>query len=63
VSSVDAAEALKIPGVRAVEQVPSGVAVIADRYWAAKLGRDKLKVKWDDGENANLSISKMTEEF
>jgi len=63
VSNVDSADAMKIAGVRAVEQIPSGVAVIADRYWAAKLGRDKLKIKWDDGENAGLSTSKMTEEF
>jgi isoquinoline 1-oxidoreductase beta subunit len=63
VSSVDSGEALKIPGVRAVEQIPSGVAVVADRYWSAKLGRDKLKISWEDGPNAGLSSSKMTEDF
>ena len=63
VASFDAVEILKIPGVRAVKQIPSGVAVIADRFWAAKLGRDKLKINWNDGENAGLSTSKMTEEF
>src|SRR6266700_743574 len=54
---------LKDPGVRAVEQIPSGVVVIADRFWAAKVGRDKLKINWNHGENAALSTSKMTEEF
>ena len=63
VASVDSADALKVRGVHAVEQIPAGVAVIADRFWAAKLGRDKLKVTWDHGSNANLSTSKMTEEF
>jgi len=63
VSAIDSAEALKIPGVRVVEQIPLGVAVIADRYWAAKLGRDKLKITWDDGENAGISTTKMTEEY
>jgi isoquinoline 1-oxidoreductase subunit beta len=63
VSQVDSTDTMKIAGVRAVEQIPSGVAVIADRYWAAKLGRDKLKIKWDDGENTSLSTTKMTEEF
>src|SRR5207248_6908424 len=62
-SRIDSADALKIPGVRTVEQIPSGVAVIADRFWSAKLGRDKLKVTWDDGENADLSTSKMTADF
>src|SRR6059036_210771 len=59
----DASEALKIRGVRAVEQVPSGVAVIADRFWPAKLGRDKLKISWDEGDNAKLSTSQMLVDF
>jgi len=63
VVSVDAAETLRIPGVRAVEQVPSGVTVVAEKFWAAKVGRDKLKIAWDDGENAALSTTKMREEF
>ena len=36
--SVDSSETLKIPGIQTVQQIPSGVAVIASRYWAAKLG-------------------------
>jgi isoquinoline 1-oxidoreductase subunit beta len=63
VASVDSRDALKVPGVRSVEQIPSGVAVVADRYWSAKLGRDKLKVTWHDGENGNLSTVRMTEDF
>jgi isoquinoline 1-oxidoreductase beta subunit len=63
VVSVDAAETLRIPGVRAVQQVPSGVTVVAEKFWAAKVGRDKLKITWDDGENAALSTTKMREEF
>jgi len=61
--SVDSSEAMRVAGVRVVEQVPSGVAVIADRFWAAKLGRDKLKVSWDEGENAQLTTERMIEEF
>ena len=63
VATVDSTEALKVPGVRAVEQVPSGVAVIAERFWAAKLGRDRLKISWDEGENAQLSTEKMLRDF
>jgi isoquinoline 1-oxidoreductase subunit beta len=52
VASFDAAAALKVPGVRAVLEVPldrggSGVAVVADGYWPAKLGRDALQVRWN----------------
>jgi len=63
VVSFDATEALQVPGVKAVLQVPSGVAVIAERFWPARLGRDKLKIKWDEGENANLSTAKMLSDF
>jgi isoquinoline 1-oxidoreductase subunit beta len=38
----DAAPALAVPGVEKVVQVPSGIAVVAKHYWAAKQGRDAL---------------------
>jgi isoquinoline 1-oxidoreductase beta subunit len=63
VVSCDAAEALRVPGVRTVEQVPSGVAVIASGFWPAKLGRERLKINWDDGPNANISTAKMLADF
>lgn len=61
--SFDAAAAKAIPGVRSVVQVPSGVAVVADHYWAAKQGRDALKIEWDLGPNAALDSGKQREEF
>lgn len=54
VKSFDATEAKSVPGVREVVEVPSGVAVVADHFWAAKLGRDALKIEWDPGPNATL---------
>jgi isoquinoline 1-oxidoreductase beta subunit len=63
VRTLDASEALKIPGVKVVEQVPSGVAIIASKFWSAKQGRDKLKVDWDLGPNASLSSEQMFKEF
>lgn len=63
VKSFEGAEALAIPGVHKVVQVPSGVAVIADHYWAAKLGRDALKVDWDLGPNAGLDSQNLLESF
>src|ERR1700676_100276 len=63
VARLDATEALKVPGVKAVEQVESGVAVIAERFWPAKIGRDKLVVEWDLGPNAGLSTEQMLRDF
>ncbi|QNP48798.1 xanthine dehydrogenase family protein molybdopterin-binding subunit [Diaphorobacter aerolatus] len=53
IQSVDDAAAKAVKGVRAVLRVPSVlggevVAVVAEGYWAAKQGRDALKVQWDD---------------
>ncbi len=63
VAKLDATEAMKVPGVKVVEQVPSGVAVIAERFWPAKLGREKLTIDWDLGPNAGLSTEKMLRDF
>jgi isoquinoline 1-oxidoreductase beta subunit len=51
----DATQAKAVPGVRAVVEVPSGVAVVAEHTWAAFQGRDALKLTWDEGEHAALS--------
>lgn len=51
-SAVDDSAARAIKGVKAVLRVPldggaEGVAVVADGYWPAKLGRDALQLQWD----------------
>jgi isoquinoline 1-oxidoreductase beta subunit len=62
VMSLDAAAAMKVPGVVKVVEIkdtaiPSafqplaGVAVIAQNTWAAMKGREALSIKWDDGAN------------
>jgi isoquinoline 1-oxidoreductase beta subunit len=55
VASYDASAALKIPGVRKVVQISSGIAVVADNTWAAFQGRKALKVAWAPGPNAGLT--------
>ncbi|MGH8431772.1 MAG: molybdopterin cofactor-binding domain-containing protein, partial [Solimonas sp.] len=55
VKSFNAERALKVPGVKRVVQINSGVAVVADGFWAAKKGRDALEVTWDEGPMAKVS--------
>lgn len=61
--SYDASEALKVPGVDKVVEIPSvtppaafkawgGIAVVASNTWAAQEGRKKLKIEWDLGVNS-----------
>jgi isoquinoline 1-oxidoreductase beta subunit len=46
--SVDWSATQKINGVRTVVEMPAGVAVLATHFWAAKKGRDALKIEWDE---------------
>ncbi|WP_273829505.1 xanthine dehydrogenase family protein molybdopterin-binding subunit [Pseudomonas sp. SBT1-2] len=61
--SFDPQAALAVPGVIKVLQVPTGVAVVAEHYWAAKQGRDALKAEWDLGPNANMSSESLMQSF
>jgi isoquinoline 1-oxidoreductase subunit beta len=60
----DPADALKMPGVERVVEIPAtpipsgfdqlgGIAVIAKDTWSAQQGRQKLKITWDFGPNTN----------
>jgi isoquinoline 1-oxidoreductase beta subunit len=42
-------------GVKAVVQVETGVAVIADDFWSASQGREALEIVWDNGPLASLN--------
>ncbi|XHS80413.1 molybdopterin cofactor-binding domain-containing protein [Burkholderiaceae bacterium UC74_6] len=51
--SFDAAKAKAVKGVVDVIDTKSGVAVLANGYWAAKKGREALDVQWDFGNNGD----------
>jgi len=57
VKSFDPSAAKAVPGVVEVLQVPRGVAVVAKSFWAAKQGRDALKVEWDDSKAERRSTA------
>ena len=63
VKAVRPERAKAVPGVKAVVQIPSGVAVVAEHFWAAKLGRDALEVDWDLGPGAAVDSTKLREEM
>ena len=63
VASFNADKAKSIPGVRDIVQVPSGVAVLADGFWPAKVAADALEIAWDEGANANLSTESLREQY
>ncbi len=52
---IDGKKALAVSGVRQVVEIDSGVAVVADHFWAAAKGAEALDIVWDFGANADIS--------
>jgi isoquinoline 1-oxidoreductase subunit beta len=63
VESFNADKAKAIAGVRNVVKISSGVAVVADNYWAASKGAQALEVKWDEGPLAKLSSAEIRAKY
>jgi isoquinoline 1-oxidoreductase beta subunit len=59
----DAAGAKRIRGVRDVVKIDSGVAVLADDFWAAKRGRDALDLEWNEGPHAAVTSASIRADF
>ncbi len=59
VANFDAIPARRVPGVRHVVEIATGVAVVADSFMAALAGRDSLEAAWSEGPNAALSSSEI----
>jgi len=63
VASFDDADAMKVPGVTAVRQIPQGIAVYATSTHAALSGRNALTVEWDDSAAETRTSAQMMEDF
>jgi isoquinoline 1-oxidoreductase beta subunit len=63
VKSFDGKGVQGIAGIRYVLEIPNGVAVVATSFWAAKKGRDALKVEWDDNTGIRLSSAGIRDEY
>jgi isoquinoline 1-oxidoreductase beta subunit len=64
-TNVNAADAMKIPGVKKVLPLPFGVAVLGDTVHATRKGRSALKVQWDAGgaKGGGFDSEKAMEEY
>ena len=61
--SFNADKTKAVPGVRYVVEIERGVAVVADGFWPAKLGREALEIVWDEGPRASLDSRTQREEY
>jgi isoquinoline 1-oxidoreductase beta subunit len=63
VKTIDKAAALKVPGVTDVVEVPAGVAVLGKGFWAARKGREALKVEWDESKAERRGTVELLAEY
>ncbi len=63
VKSFDADAAKKVAGVVDVYEIPTGVAVVADNTYAARMGREALKVEWDEGKVETRSSAAIAQQW
>lgn len=63
IKTFDARKALAVPGVREVFAVPEGVAVLADTFWPARLGREALSIEWDESGTESRSTTELIERY
>jgi isoquinoline 1-oxidoreductase subunit beta len=63
VKSFNADKAKSIKGVRDVIEIDRGVAVVAEGFWPAKLGREALEIEWDEGPLATLDSKTQGEQY
>lgn len=63
IKSLNADKARAVRGVKNVVPIDSGVAVIADGFWSANLGRNALEITWDEGSLARLDSRTQRDEY
>lgn len=63
VASYDDTEAKKVKGVVKIFKIATGVAVVAENTWAAKQGRDALKVTWDESKAEKRSTPEIVQSY
>ncbi|MBI4464313.1 MAG: xanthine dehydrogenase family protein molybdopterin-binding subunit [Acidobacteria bacterium] len=62
-ASFKADKAKAIVGVRHVLPISSGVAVVADSFWAATQGLQAVEISWDEGPNAGQNSANISKQF
>jgi isoquinoline 1-oxidoreductase beta subunit len=61
--SFRAEKAKAVAGVVDVVEIPSGVAVLGENFWAARMGRDALEIDWDAGSIAGHTTAAQLEDY
>ena len=60
---VDEDSVKSMPGVLYIKELPTGVAVVAERYWQAKKAAAALKVKWNLPDLAKVDSAQIRADY
>lgn len=63
IRSFDAERALQRPGVHDVVAISTGVAIVADHYWAAHSARDDVDIEWEPGPFVGMGMDDFREGY
>lgn len=63
VKRFDAGKAKAMPGVKAVVEIPQGVAVVATDFWSALQARNALAIEWDDARAFTGASEELTRRY
>jgi isoquinoline 1-oxidoreductase beta subunit len=63
VKGFNADKAKAVAGVTDVVQVPGGVAVVAQNFWAARKGREALEIEWDESKAEKRGSADLMAEY
>ena len=63
VQGFDDTAARTVTGVREVIELPTGIAVVADNFWAAHKGRQQLDVTWNESEATRISTTELLDRY
>ncbi|MEM9877710.1 MAG: molybdopterin cofactor-binding domain-containing protein [Pseudomonadota bacterium] len=63
IAHVDKTAALAVPGVVRVVDLPMGIAVVAEHFWAAKTARDRLNIKWASADHEAVNSADLWKQY
>lgn len=63
VRSFHADRALQRPGVHDVVAISTGLAIVADNYWAAHSARNDVDIEWEPGPFAGMGMDELREGY
>jgi isoquinoline 1-oxidoreductase beta subunit len=59
----DRTQAISMPGVVDVVEIPEGIAVVADTYWRARKALAQTPIEWDAGPNASVNTASLLAQY